>query len=163
MTLVCHSALVSTRRAAKAAAFRFCAIFQVTFPRVFTTALALIAAVFFLHPDAAMSESRRLPTSNDEVTLSFAPVVKRVSPAVVNIYTKTVVKERPISPFFNDPFFKRFFGDQFNGVPQERILQSLGSGVIVRSDGYIVTNHHVIRQATEITVVLTDRREFPAK
>jgi serine protease Do len=83
---------------------------------------------------------------------------------VVNIFSKRVVRERAVSPLFNDPFFKRFFGEDFGmlGVPRERIQNSLGSGVIVSADGLIVTNHHVIEGADEITVVLTDRREFAA-
>jgi Do/DeqQ family serine protease len=69
-----------------------------------------------------------------------------------------------MSPFFNDPFFRRFFGEQF-GVPRERIQNSLGSGVIVSSDGLVVTNYHVIRGSgdSEITVALRDGREFPAE
>ncbi len=113
---------------------------------------------------AAAAEAKRAPGSADEVKLSFAPVVKRAGPAVVNIYTRRVVRERPASPFFDDPFFRRFFGEGFPGVgPRERILRSLGSGVILRPEGVIVTNHHVIAGAEQITVVLADRREFDAK
>jgi serine protease Do len=104
----------------------------------------------------------RIPQSRQEITLSFAPLVKQVAPAVVNIYTKRVIKEKA-SPFFNDPFFRQFFGNQFFGVPRQRIQNSLGSGVILRSDGLIVTNNHVIDKADQITVVLSDRREFEAK
>jgi serine protease Do len=75
-----------------------------------------------------------------------------------------VVEERRASPFFDDPFFKRFFGEQSPfGGPRKRLEQSLGSGVIVRPDGIVVTNHHVIKNADKITVVLADRREFDAK
>jgi serine protease Do len=94
---------------------------------------------------------------------SYAPLVKKAAPAVVNIYAKRVVQRRP-SPFLDDPFFRRFFGDDvMRGIPRERIENSLGSGVIVRPNGLIVTNNHVIREASEVTVVLADRREFPAK
>ena len=105
-----------------------------------------------------------LPQSREEIRLSFAPLVKATAPAVVNIYTKRVVRTSR-SPFFNDPFFRQFFGDDvFNfGVPRERIQSSLGSGVILRPDGVIVTNNHVIEKADQITVVLNDRREFEAK
>jgi Do/DeqQ family serine protease len=105
-----------------------------------------------------------VPESRGQIELSFAPVVKRVAPAVVNIFSKRVVRERAVSSLFNDPFFKRFFGEDFGmqGVPRERIQNSLGSGVIVSADGLIVTNHHVIEGSDEITVVLTDRREFAA-
>jgi serine protease Do len=92
-------------------------------------------------------------------------VVKKVAPAVVNIFSKRVIRQRSVSPFFNDPFFKRFFGKDFGmfGLPRERIQKSLGSGVIVSEDGLIVTNHHVIKGSTEIIVVLSDRREFAAE
>jgi serine protease Do len=79
---------------------------------------------------------------------------------VVNVFTRTVVKERPVSPFFDDPFFQQFFG---GNQPRERVQNSLGSGVVVRPDGLIVTNNHVIAKADEIRVVLSDGREFPAK
>ena len=111
----------------------------------------------------AVAAPKRVPQSRGEIQLSFAPLVKRAAPAVVNIYTKRVVRTRQVSPFFNDPFFRRFFGDSFSfGQPRERIQRSLGSGVIVRPDGLVVTNHHVIEKADEITVVLADRREFDA-
>jgi serine protease Do len=112
----------------------------------------------------AVEPDRRAPRSREEVRLSFAPLVKRAAPAVVNIYTKRVVRRQPISPFFNDPLFRQFFGDNFSfGRPRERVENSLGSGVILRPDGVVVTNHHVIEKADEITVVLSDRREFDAE
>jgi serine protease Do len=104
-----------------------------------------------------------VPQSKTQIELTFSPLVKRAAPAVVNVYTRTVVKERRSSPFFNDPFFQQFFGDQFGGRPRERVQNSLGSGVIVRPNGLIVTNNHVIENADEIRVVLSDGREFPAK
>ncbi|MGE0746583.1 MAG: DegQ family serine endoprotease [Rhodospirillales bacterium] len=107
--------------------------------------------------------AQRVPESRADIALSFAPLVKRVAPAVVNIYAKKVVRSAPASPFFDDPFFRRFFGDSFSfGFPRERIQNSLGSGVIVRADGIVVTNFHVINESDEITVVLADRREFDA-
>ncbi|MGI9385796.1 MAG: DegQ family serine endoprotease, partial [Methyloligellaceae bacterium] len=95
--------------------------------------------------------------------LSYSPVVKRAAPAVVNVYVRRKVKVRS-SPFFEDPFFRRFFGGGF-GMPRERVESSLGSGVIVSPDGVIVTNHHVIkaRGEAEIKIALADKREFPAK
>jgi serine protease Do len=116
-------------------------------------------------PAAASAQAKTAPGSRAEVELSFAPVVKKVAPAVVNIFSKRVVRQRGVSPFFNDPFFRRFFGEDFGmfGLPRERVQSSLGSGVIVSEEGLIVTNHHVIKGSDEITVVLTDRREFPAE
>lgn len=100
---------------------------------------------------------------------AFTEIARVVTPAVVNISTTRVVKSpggEPLSPFFNDPFFRDFFGDEFFRrfrIPKERREQSLGSGVIVTQDGYIVTNNHVIEKATEIKVVLSDKREFKGK
>ena len=98
----------------------------------------------------------------------FAAVLKPALPAVVNIHTSKVVKSRPsqMTPFFNDPAFRQFFGDQFGQGQQEpksEREQSLGSGVIITSDGMIVTNNHVIDGATDIKVDLSDQREFQAK
>ena len=94
--------------------------------------------------------------------VSLAPVVKRVSPAVVNISTRGTVEVRQ-SPMFNDPMFRRFFNIP-EGSPQRRETGSLGSGVIVDADkGLILTNHHVVAQADEITVLLEDGRQFSAE
>jgi Do/DeqQ family serine protease len=97
-------------------------------------------------------EHRTAPTDAASMRLSFAPIVKRVAPAVVNVFSKRVVRTQV------DPIFGMGWG-----VPQERIAQSLGSGSIVRADGVVITNHHVIEGAQEITVVTSDRREWPAK
>lgn len=102
----------------------------------------------------------RVPASQMEIQLGFAPLVKQAAPAVVNIYAKRVVAERS-SPFQNDPFFRQFFGDV--GPTRQRVQNSLGSGVILSADGIVVTNFHVVGEATEIRVVLNDRREFDAK
>lgn len=106
----------------------------------------------------------KVPESRTEIQLSFAPLVKQVAPAVVNIYTRKVVQEVQRSPLFDDPFFRQFFGRRFGlGPKRKRQVNSLGSGVILTADGLIVTNHHVIDGADQITVALTDRREFPAE
>ncbi|MDG3441897.1 DegQ family serine endoprotease [Nitrospirillum amazonense] len=122
-------------------------------------ALVAVAAGLALTPPAL---AQQVPQSREQITLSYAPLVKRAAPAVVNIYSRRVIKQR-VSPFMEDPFFRQFFGDAFRGVPRERVESSLGSGVIIRPDGLIVTNDHVIKDADQITVVLADRREFPAK
>jgi Do/DeqQ family serine protease len=97
--------------------------------------------------------ARQAPTDAAIVRLSFAPVVKRAAPAVVNVYSRRVVRQQ------FDPFWSLFAG----GAPRERIEQSLGSGSIVRSDGVILTNHHVIAEAQDIQVVTADRREWRAR
>jgi serine protease Do len=113
-------------------------------------------------PAAQLAVERNVatPQSMGEIQLTFAPIVKRVAPAVVNVYTRSVV-QTPVNPFFNDPFFQRFFGG--GGLTRQRVQQSLGSGVIVRSDGAILTNNHVIEGAQDIVVALNDRREFKAR
>ncbi len=98
----------------------------------------------------------------------FASILKPVLPAVVNISSSKVVKNRSEnSPMFNDPFFRQFFGNQFGQgeqqQPRSEREQSLGSGVIVTTDGTILTNNHVVDGATDIKVFLSDNREFPAK
>jgi serine protease Do len=100
------------------------------------------------------------PSSMGQVQLTFAPVVKRVVPAVVNIYARSVVQSQ-VNPLFADPFFSQFFG----ATPEmrQRVQQSLGSGVIVRADGIILTNNHVVAGGNEITVVLNDKREYRAR
>lgn len=127
--------------------------------------VALIFAISSALAGSAVAQIQRVPNSDGEIKLTFAPIVKRTAPSVVNIYTKRVVQQRAPG-LFNDPFFRRFFGGDFNqrfGMPRERIQNSLGSGVIVRDDGIVITNNHVIADSDEITVVLSDRREFEAE
>jgi serine protease Do len=106
------------------------------------------------------------PVSLGDFQNGFSSVLKPVLPAVVNIHSSKVVKPHQDGqmPFFNDPFFQQFFGNQF-GQQQMRPEreQSLGSGVIITSDGTILTNNHVIDGATDIKVQLSDKREFTAK
>jgi serine protease Do/serine protease DegQ len=105
--------------------------------------------------------SAQLPAQVGETPVpSLAPMVKRVSPAVVNIATRGTVEEQ--NPLLNDPFFRRFF--DVPNTPRQRQFQSAGSGVIVDAkQGYIITNTHVIENATEITVTLLDNRSLTAK
>lgn len=117
---------------------------------------------FALTLAGAVAAEKQVPVSATQMQLSFSPIVKRVAPAVVNVYASRVVQQQA-SPFFNDPFFRQFFGDQFGGRPSQRVQQSLGSGVIVDASGLIVTNLHVIANADEVKVALSDRREFPAE
>ncbi|RZV42007.1 MAG: Do family serine endopeptidase [Acidimicrobiales bacterium] len=99
------------------------------------------------------SPSVMVPESAAQMRMSFAPLVKDTAPAVVNVYTSRTVRQQV------DPFFS-FFG---RGMERERTQRSLGSGVIVRSNGVVVTNAHVVKGADELKVVLNDRREFEAK
>ncbi len=106
---------------------------------------------------SASAQDRRVPSSAAELQFSYAPLVKRVAPAVVNVYAARVVENR--NPFMNDPMFRQFFG----AVPREQVLRSLGSGVIIDPAGLVVTNYHVIEGASEVKVALADKREFDAE
>jgi len=127
-------------------------------------AFPILAALLALtSATASLAQLRVPPTSREAIQYSYAPIVKRAAPAVVNVYVRARVRTE-IPPLFDDPFFRRFFGEGF-GMPRERIQNSLGSGVIVSPDGIVVTNNHVIRggEKAEIRVALADRREFDAK
>jgi Do/DeqQ family serine protease len=126
--------------------------------RLFSISLLLmIAAVGTINPVTAQT----VPTDAEQIRLSFAPVVKTAAPAVVNVYASRLVEQRPTSPFFDDPLFKPFF-DGLAKRPRQRMLSSLGSGVIVDQRGIIVTNNHVIAGADEVKIALSDGREFEA-
>jgi Do/DeqQ family serine protease len=125
--------------------------------------IVVVLAVLIAAP-LSVAQERVEPKSRGEILLSFAPIVKRTAPAVVNVYAKQIVAQRRGGGMFDDPFFRRFFGDDGSfGRPRERVANSLGSGVIVDPAGLVVTNNHVIKNASDIRVVLSDRREFEAK
>ena len=118
------------------------------------TIIALVFVVAIASTPAILAETP-VPESRKEIQLSFAPLVKRVAPAVVNIYTKRVVHSRPNSPFFNDPMFRRFFGEQFSfpeltACESPRNLQDLWSGSVVlieRDDGVF---REVLPESSEV-------------
>ena len=123
---------------------------------------------------AAPSETRwtaPLSTDNELKTIgstTFAPVVQKVMPSVVSIYSsRQTTSDTRNQEWLNDPLFRRFLGDQWLGgqtlLPRERQTRSMGSGVIISPDGYIATNHHVVEASTDIKVLLSDRREFAAR
>lgn len=114
-------------------------------------------------PLVRVEQTRVVPQTRSEITLSFAPVVKQAAPAVVNIYTRKIVQRRN-SPFAGDPFFERFFQDMFpTRRTRQKVENSLGSGVILDPSGIVVSNNHVVGGADEITVILQDRREFQGR
>jgi Do/DeqQ family serine protease len=122
----------------------------------------LLAVVFALSGAAAIADTapRIAPQSPTEARLSLAPVVKKAAPAVVNVYASHV-ERMPRNPLFDDPIFQRFFGG--GGGETQRVQKALGSGVIVDPSGLVVTNYHVIENATEVKVALADRRELEAE
>ncbi|RJF70917.1 DegQ family serine endoprotease [Rhodopseudomonas palustris] len=121
--------------------------------RIVTAALLSLAASL-----PASAQERRLPASQAEIKLSYAPIVQTVQPAVVNVYAAKVVQNR--NPLLEDPVFRRFFGV---GPQPEQIQRSLGSGVMVDASGLVVTNNHVIEGADQVKVSLADKREFEAE
>jgi serine protease Do len=116
--------------------------------------LLFLTALLIFSATAALPQQRAVPQSQAQIQLSYAPIVARAAPAVVNVYSNRIVRQAV------NPFFQQFFGQ---GPMRSRVEQSLGSGVIVRGDGVILTNHHVINGGTDIKVALTDRREYTAR
>src|SRR5258708_7051811 len=120
----------------------------------------LVALGFALLPMSALlsvapAQERRVPSSPNEIRLSYAPIVQRAAPTVVNVYAaKTVAAQ---NPFGDDPIFRRFFGVPGGG---EQVQRSLGSGVLVDASGLVGTNNHVIECADQVKVSLSDKREF---
>jgi serine protease DegQ len=146
------------------------------FAQATTIALAILLVVQTLRPDLltgrspgnalTITESRGQTSPKDEPPVpgkaanSYSPAARKAMPSVVNISTSKEVKPRR-HPFMDEPLFRRFFGDQLDGETQR--ASSLGSGVIVSSEGYILTNHHVIEAADEIEVALNDGRQARAR
>jgi Do/DeqQ family serine protease len=139
-------------------------------PLALSMAIALAAGIAASLPASGRAEAAAaqavVPPSREAIRFSFAPIVKHVAPAVVNVYATARVQVR--SPFEGDPFFERFFGQgsPFGSPfaePRERARSSLGSGVIVDPHGLVVTNNHVIEGASEVKVALADGRELEAK
>jgi Do/DeqQ family serine protease len=123
-------------------------------PRRFLSACPMLLLLVL----APVATAALPPVVDGQPLPSLAPMLKHVTPAVVNISSKTHVRVR--DPFFDDPIFRQFFG---GGVPRERVEQSLGSGVIVdAAKGYVLTNNHVVGGADAITVTLQDARDFKA-
>jgi Do/DeqQ family serine protease len=122
-------------------------------------AIAVFAALLAGTSNPATAQDRRVPASAAELRLSYAPIVQRVQPAVVNVYAAKVIQNR--NPLLDDPIFRRFFGtpDQ----QPEKMQRSLGSGVMVDPSGLVVTNNHVIEGADQVKVSLSDKREFEAE
>jgi Do/DeqQ family serine protease len=121
--------------------------------------IRLFSILLILITNSALADTA-VPQNQTEIQLGFAPVVRQAAPAVVNIYAKRIVNVRS-SPFQNDPFFQGIFRDF--GTLRPQVQNSLGSGVILSEDGIVVSNYHVVGEATDIRIVLNDRREFNAK
>src|SRR5579863_8022718 len=127
-----------------------------------TTYAALIVAALVTLPYSAFAHLPP-PAVAGQAVPTLAPMIKRISPAVVNVSTRGHVSVQA-NPFMNDPFFQQFFGGQGQQQQVERQFQSLGSGVIVDAEkGYVLTNNHVAENADQITVTLNDNRSFKAK
>ncbi|MBI5097702.1 MAG: DegQ family serine endoprotease [Nitrospirae bacterium] len=139
------------------------------YPLLIILSLVLLTS-FCVHSSGYAQSSKISKESVDFLTKTgeaMAEIAEAVKPAIVNISTTKTEKitGTPIDPMFDDPFFRRFFGDRFRRpeTPRERKSMSLGSGVIVSPDGYILTNTHVVKDADKIKVTLADKREFAGK
>ena len=139
--------------------------FWLLFSQATTIGLAVLFVINTLKPGLLPSAARSgVVTLHESVSSSgsqmpatgFSAAAQKVMPAVVNIFTSTEIKT-PTNPFLDDPRFRFFFGDEFDDSPQRG--SSLGSGVIISQDGYILTNHHVVETADQIEVALADGRK----
>lgn len=130
---------------------------------LFITFTGKLFAIDFL--EAPKAQKRVTPQAGNDTIYSFNSSIEQAKKAVVNISTqKNVSNQIPNHPMFNDPFFQQFFGDLYGQIPKDRVERSLGSGVIISSDGYIITNNHVIDEADKVLVSLSDSsKEYTAK
>lgn len=124
---------------------------------------AIFAALLLVAFAPNANATKLVPQSSEQIRFSYAPLVKKTAPAVVNVYAARQIQQRR-SPFASDPFFEQFFGPNVFGQRQQRrTARSLGSGVIIGEDGIVITNHHVIKDADQVKVALSDGREFEAE
>ncbi|HEU4709627.1 MAG TPA: Do family serine endopeptidase [Methylophilaceae bacterium] len=135
------------------------------FAQTVTVSLAVLFVIQLFHPDLLNDQKHgatvkeALQTASTAAPSSYSHAAKKAMPSVVNVFTSKKVMDR--HPFMDDPLFRHFFGDQLDDQPQRE--NSLGSGVVVSSEGLILTNHHVIEAADEIEVALADGRTMPAR
>ncbi|WP_336524403.1 trypsin-like peptidase domain-containing protein, partial [Helicobacter japonicus] len=130
---------------------------------LFTTFVSQVLAIDF--KEAPKIQKRITPQLDNDTLYSFNSSIEQAKKAVVNISTqKNVSNQIPNHPMFNDPFFQQFFGDLYGNIPKDRVERSLGSGVIISNNGYIITNNHVIDEADKVLVSLSDStKEYTAK
>ena len=139
---------------------------------VIVYALALLVGFSAHSASGQQNQQKPMPQIKQDTTplpdavkarTSFADIAKKVGPSVVNVYSTRTIRGRSGSPFFNDPLFRRFFGGGEDGSSMPpRTQEGLGSGVIVSEDGYIITNNHVVDEASEIRIATVEGQEFAA-
>ena len=125
------------------------------------TGIIIAAGILYFFPSQLQQTSSGQSFGQQHGPVSYADAVSKAAPGVVNIYTTKIIQQRA-HPLFNDPFFRQFFGPR-NEPKRQRMQSSLGSGVIISSDGYLLTNNHVIANSDEIIVALKDGRESYAR